>query len=174
MRFLRGVERANVAAISACVMMAVAGFSGCGGGSSTSPAPVAKSVSVALTPMTVTVQTSQAASFTATVANDPKNNGTTWTLSGAGCTGAACGTLSGATAASGAAVNYTAPAAVPNPPTVTLTATAVDDSTKSAKATITLAAAPAPPSPPSVSVTPGTVNLATGGDHADFYGECFE
>ena len=82
---------------------------------------------------------------------------------GAGCTGAACGTLSGATAASGAAVNYTAPATLPNPPTVTLTATAVDDSTKSAKATITLAAAPAPPSPPSVSVTPGTANLATGG-----------
>ncbi len=163
MLFRRGVERTNVATISACVMMVAAGFSGCGGGSSTSPAPVVKSVSVALTPTTAMVQTSQGASFTATVANDPKNDGTTWTLSGAGCTGAACGTLSGATAASGAAVNYTAPATLPNPPTVTLTATAVDDSTKSAKATITLAAAPAPPSPPSVSVTPGTANLATGG-----------
>src|SRR5579872_7418423 len=162
MRFLRGVERTNVAAISACVMMSVAGIVGCGGGSSTSPAPVAKMVSVALTPPMATVQTSQAASFTATVANDPKNDGTTWTLSGAGCTGAACGSLSGTTAASGAAVMYTAPAAVPNPPTVTLTATAVDDATKSAKATITLAAAPAPPTPPSVSVTPGTANLATG------------
>ena len=163
MLFRRGVERTNVATISACVMMVAAGFSGCGGGSSTSPAPVVKSVSVALTPTTAMVQTSQGASFTATVANDPKNDGTTWTLSGAGCTGAACGTLSGATAASGAAVNYTAPATLPNPPTVTLTATAVDDSTKSAKATITLAAAPAPPSPPSVTVTPGTANLATGG-----------
>lgn len=162
MRFLRGVERTNVAAISACVMMSVAGIVGCGGGSSTSPAPVAKMVSVALTPPMATVQTSQAASFTATVANDPKNDGTTWTLSGAGCTGAACGSLSGTTAASGATVMYTAPAAVPNPPTVTLTATAVDDATKSAKATITLAAAPAPPTPPSVSVTPGTANLATG------------
>ncbi len=162
MRFLRGVERRNVAAISAGVVMSVAGFAGCGGGSSTSPAPVAKIVSVALLPATATVQTSQAASFTATVTNDPKNDGTMWTLSGPGCTGVACGSLSGTTAASGAAVMYTAPAAVPNPPTVTLTATAVDDTTKSAKATITLAAAPPPPAPPSVSVTPGAANLATG------------
>src|ERR1700742_2064315 len=117
MRFLHGVDRTNVAAISACVMMTVAGLAGCGGGSSTSPAPT---VAVALTPATATVQASQATSFTATVLNDPKNDGTTWALSGAGCTGAACGTLSGNTVSAGTAVMYTAPAAVPNPPTVTI------------------------------------------------------
>src|SRR5579862_554672 len=132
MLFPRGVDRGNVAAFSACVMMVIAGFSGCGGGSSTNPAPT---LGIALTPATATVQASHATSFTATVSNDPKNEGTTWTLSGPGCAGAACGSLSGAKAASGAAVMYTAPAAVPNPPTVTLTATAVDDSTKSAVAT---------------------------------------
>jgi hypothetical protein len=156
MLFRRGVGRTNVAAISACVMMAIAGISGCGGGSSTNPAPT---VAVALTPATATVQASQGASFTATVSNDPKNEGTTWTLSGPGCTGAACGSLSGAKAASGAAVMYTAPAAVPNPPTITLTATAVDDSTKSAKATITLTAGSAI----SLVVAPAMASVATGG-----------
>jgi hypothetical protein len=160
MAFPRGADRTDVAAISACVMMAAAMLCGCGGGSSTSPAPVPPSIAVALSPSTATVQASQATSFTATVSNDSKNKGTSWTLSGAGCTGAACGSLSGSAAASGAGVMYTAPAAVPNPPTVTLTATAVDDATKSAKATITLTAPPPPP--PTVSVAPGTANLATG------------
>lgn len=161
MDFPRGVQRVGVAAISACVVWTAAVFAGCGGGASTSPAPPAPSIAVAVTPGSATVQASQGASFTATVSNDSKNMGTAWMLSGAGCTGATCGTLSGSTAPSGAVVTYTAPTAVPNPPTVTLTATAVDDATKSAKATITLTAAPPPP--PTVSVTPGTVNLVTGG-----------
>lgn len=158
MRFLRGVDRADVAAISACAMMAIAGISGCGGGSSTSPAPT---VSVALTPATATVQANHEASFTATVLNDPKNDGTTWTLSGPGCTGVACGSLSGMKAASGAAVMYTAPATVPNPPTVMLTATSVDDTSKSAKATITLTAGSAA-SAISVVVAPSMASVATG------------
>src|ERR1700722_3914786 len=128
----RGVARRNVATVCACVMMAVAGFSGCGGGSSTSPAPVG-TIAVTLAPGSATVQASQTASFSAKVTDDPKNDGTTWTLSGSGCMGATCGKLSGASSASGVPVTYTAPAAVPNPPTVTLTATAVDDTTKTAK-----------------------------------------
>jgi hypothetical protein len=160
MAFPRGVERTNVAAISSGVMMAMAIFCGCGGGSSTGPAPQPASVAVTLSPSTATVQANQATSFTATVSNDPQKKGTSWSLSGAGCTGAACGSLFGMTAASGAGVMYTAPAAVPNPPTVTLIATAVDDTTKSAKATITLT--PPPALPPTVSVTPGTANVATG------------
>jgi hypothetical protein len=161
MVFPRGVRRTGVAAMCAGVVWTAAILAGCGGGTSTNPAPPAPSISVAVTPGSAMVQASQGASFTATVSNDSKNKGTAWALSGAGCTGAACGTLSGTTAASGAVVMYTAPAAVPNPPMVTLTATAVDDATKSAKATITLMAAPPPP--PAVSVTPGTINLATGG-----------
>src|ERR1700758_1219653 len=106
MLFPRGVDRGNVAAFSACVMMVVAGCSGCGGGSSTNPAPT---LGIALTPATATVQASHAASFTATVSNDPKNHGTTWTLSGPGCAGAACGWPAGAQAAAGGAGVYTAP-----------------------------------------------------------------
>ena len=145
-------------------MMAVAGFSGCGGGSSTSAAPQPGPLAVSLAPGSVTVQVSQTASFSAKVTNDPKNDGTTWKLSGSGCTGAACGTLSGAQSASGVPVTYTAPATLPNPPTVTLVADAVDDTTKSAKATITLTAAAGKTGTSiGVSVTPGTANLATGG-----------
>jgi len=137
MAFPRDVGRTSVAAIRMLVLMTTGFFWGCGGGSSTSPAPQ-NNVSVTLNPASATVQASQATSFTATVLNDPKNEGASWTLSGAGCSGAACGMLSGTKSASGAPVMYTAPAAVPNPPTVTLTATSVDDTTKSAKAAITL------------------------------------
>jgi hypothetical protein len=162
MVFRCGPGRTNVAAFSAWVMMAFAGLCGCGGGSSTSSAPTSNAVVVVLSPDTASVQTSQEASFTAVVANDPKNHGTTWTLSGAGCTGAACGTLSGTTAASGTAVMYTAPATVPNPPTVMLTATAVDDTTKSAKATITLTSG-LKTSGISVVVAPSMASVAVGG-----------
>jgi hypothetical protein len=160
MVFSRGVGRTNVASICLWVMAVAGAFAGCGGGSSTSPAPV-ESIAVTLSPGSATVQASKTATFSATETNDPKHDGTTWALSGSGCLGAACGTLSGATSASGVPVTYTAPAAVPNPPTVTLTATAVDDTSKAAKATITLTAAPAPAT--TVSVTPGNASLATGG-----------
>src|SRR5579871_2729911 len=161
MRFRLGAVRMDVAAISAWMMMGVAGVSGCGGGSSTSPAPPA-SVSVTLSPATATVQASQVTSFKATVSNDPQNKGTSWVISGAGCTGAACGTLSGMMSASGAAVTYKAPATVPNPPMVTLTATSVADSTKSAKAAITLTA-PSSSSGISVIVAPTMASVSAGG-----------
>src|ERR1700744_4451293 len=157
----RGVARRNVATISACVMMAVTGLSGCGGGSSTNPAPVA-AVAVTMAPGSATVAASKTASFSAKVTNDPKNDGTMWTLSGSGCMGAACGSLSGTASASGVPVTYTAPAAVPNPPTVTLTATAVDDPTKSAKATITLTAT-ASTTAISVVVAPSMASVGVGG-----------
>jgi hypothetical protein len=88
----------------------------------------------------------------ATVANDAAAKGVSWTVSGAGCSGATCGVVSPATSASGASVTYTAPAAPPNPPTVTLTATSVADGTKSASITITITAIPVVPV--AVSLTP--------------------
>jgi hypothetical protein len=112
-------------------------------------------ISVTVAPTPQNVQTSQAQPFTATVANDAQNKGVTWTLSGAGCTGASCGTLSANSSASGAAITYTAPATLPSPSTVKLQATSVADSTKSASATITITAPPAlavTVAPPSASV----------------------
>lgn len=93
-------------------------------------------ISVSVSPTTASVSTGTGTQiFNATVQNDPQQLGATFTLSGAGCNGTACGSLSNVTATS---VTYTAPVNVPNPPTVTLTATSVADNTKTAKATITV------------------------------------
>jgi hypothetical protein len=113
------------------------------------PAP---SISVAVSPSTATVQVSQSSPFTATLQNDTLSKGVSWSLSGSGCSGTACGTLTNVTTTS---VTYTAPATVPTPATVTLLATSVADSTKSASSTITVAPAP----PISVSVSPATVTV---------------
>lgn len=95
------------------------------------PPPV---VSVDLQPPTAVVQVGLTRQFTATVAN-AANTAVTWSLSGAGCAGAACGNID----ANGL---YTAPAAVPNPATVTVTATSVQDPSKSDTAAVTVVAAP--------------------------------
>lgn len=55
----------------------------------------------------------------------------TWSVSGSSCTGIACGTID-------RTGEYIAPPAVPNPPTVVVTARCVADSTKAATATITI------------------------------------
>ena len=120
-------------------------------------------IAVTLSQTSASLTVGATANFAATVANDPANKGVTWGLSGAGCSGAACGAVAPASA-SGAAVTYTAPANVPTPPTVTLTATSVSDPTKSATATITITAAPAI----IVSVSPMTASIVTGGATSSF------
>ncbi len=109
----------------------------------------APAISVSVSPATATVQVSQTSPFTATLQNDTLSKGVTWSLSGTGCSGTTCGTLTNVKTTS---VTYTAPATVPSPASVTLLATSVSDSTKSANATITVTPAP----PISVSVSPTT------------------
>jgi hypothetical protein len=96
-------------------------------------------VSVAVSPSSTTLQVGQSVGFTASLQNDTQNQGVTWSISGGGCSGSSCGTLSNATTTS---VTYTAPATVPSPATVTLQATSVANTTKSALATITVVATP--------------------------------
>jgi hypothetical protein len=91
-------------------------------------------ISVSVAPQNPSVSVSQTQSFTATVTNDTQNKGVTWSLSGTGCTGAACGALSSTTANP---VTYTAPAAVPGS-TVTITATSNTDNTKNGTSIITV------------------------------------
>jgi hypothetical protein len=112
----------------------------------------APAISVSVAPTAPTVQVLTTSTFTATLQNDTLNKGVTWSLSGSGCSGTTCGTLSNVTTTS---VTYTAPAAVPSPAAVTLLATSVTDTTKSASAAITVAAAPAI----SVSVSPTTATV---------------
>ncbi len=93
-------------------------------------------ITVSVSPTTATLPTGYGTqAFTATVSNDFQNRGATWALSGAGCSGSTCGTLSNVTTTS---VTYTAPTSVPSPATVTLTATSIGDPTKSASAAITV------------------------------------
>jgi hypothetical protein len=124
-------------------------------GSVTITISTAPPISVSVTPLFTAVQVSGTTSFTATVQNDSQNRGVSWLLSGAGCSGATCGTLSASSSASGAAITYMAPASAPAPVTVTLNATSVTDGTKSAAATITVAAAPVIV----VTVSPATDNV---------------
>jgi hypothetical protein len=98
------------------------------------------------------------------VANDNATKGVSWMLAGSGCSGATCGTLSANSSASGAVLTYTAPAVVPSPANVTLSATSVAGGTKSATATITITAAPAIV----VVVSPTTASVAAGGATASF------
>jgi len=97
----------------------------------------------------------------APVPNSNPNTGMTWTLSGPGCTGSACGTLSVGTPQTGAggvvtvSTTYTAPTTAPNPATVTVTVTSVADATKTAQATIAIVA-----SGVTVSISPTSATLA--------------
>jgi hypothetical protein len=86
--------------------------------------------------------------FTASISGTT-NTGVNWNVSGTGCTGTACGTVS----ASGL---YTAPPAVPNPAKVSVTATSVADPAKSATATVTILL------PIIVTLTPASANVVTG------------
>jgi hypothetical protein len=120
---------------------------GCSGGSASPPQPIIVSVS----PMSVTTQAGMNQLFTASVQNDPANQGVTWMISPA--TG--MGTLSGA---SSTTVTYTAPRSAPNNLSVTITATSVTDTSKSASATIAVPGQ----SGITVSVNPPTAMVAPG------------
>jgi len=109
-------------------------------------------ISVSVSPSVSPVQINASQAFVATLQNDSQNQGVTWSLSGSGCSGASCGTLSNVTSSS---VTYTAPATAPSPSTVTLTARSVTDTSKTATATITITAAAAI----SVSVAPSTSSV---------------
>lgn len=87
-------------------------------------------IGITLTPAAANVLIGESLQLTATVLN-ASDHRVIWTLSGAGCGGATCGTISDGGL-------YTAPPSVPTPPFVTIRATAAEDTSKSASATITI------------------------------------
>jgi hypothetical protein len=97
--------------------------------------PPAISVAIAPNPPPASTHGGAGTSFTVTVANDSAALGVNWSLSGPGCAGLTCGTL---TAIAPTGVTYTPPTAKPNPSTVTLTATSSSDPTKVDTVTITI------------------------------------
>jgi hypothetical protein len=113
-------------------------------------------VAIAVSPSSTTVTAGANQQFTATVTGN-SNPAVTWGMSGAGCSGAACGTISGGGL-------YTAPASVPSPATFQVTVTSVADPTKSASASVTVVVATAvlmSISPTSASVPTASVGSFT-------------
>ncbi len=67
------------------------------------------------------------------------NTNVNWSVTGAGCTGVACGTIIPISpVAQATPITYTAPSTLPNPPVVTVTATSAADPTKSVPLNVNL------------------------------------
>jgi hypothetical protein len=112
-------------------------------GNNACPAPITAppAVAVTVTPDTVSMQTSESRTFTATVAN-AQDTSVTWQVNGMLGGNAAVGTIT-------IGGVYMAPATLPSPAAVTVTAVSREDSARSATAQVTLTAAPAAPPAPS-------------------------
>lgn len=103
-----------------------------------------------------TVNAGAMATYAATLtpaANSNPSTAITWSVSGTGCTGAICGTLS----SSGATVVYQAPTIAPSPNLVTLMATPVADPSKAYALAVTITGGL------SVTVMPAMASVGLGG-----------
>lgn len=95
-------------------------------------------ISVLVSPDWASVALNGTQQFTATVNNDGTNSGVNWSLMQAGVACApACGTITARTS-NGAPATYSAPAAAPVSPLVTVTATSVEDAAESGSAILML------------------------------------
>jgi len=100
----------------------------CGGGNG--------GLTLAVTPKTSTMDQGESRLFVATLGNDSKNQGVTWQpLTGSGCAGTSCGTLTNITTTS---VTYTAPSGLTTGISVSLEAIAKANSGVTATSTITI------------------------------------
>jgi N-acetylneuraminic acid mutarotase len=87
-------------------------------------------ISVSISPNFVRIHVNKSIQLTAMVRNST-NPAVTWSVGGAGCSGASCGTISNAGL-------YTAPASVPSPADVKVKAASMADPSKSYTVTITI------------------------------------
>jgi Bacterial Ig-like domain (group 2) len=111
-------------------------LAGCGAGTSQSlnnqpPPPLPATISVTVSPPSVTVQPGGVQQFTATVSPSGVNQAVTWSVSGTGCTGASCGMID-------TTGKYTGPATAANPLSIKVTATSAADPSKSDSAMVTV------------------------------------
>ncbi len=119
------------------------------GGSSLVP------VNVTLSPYTQsTIDQGQTVAFSVSIANDINSKGVTWQVSGTGCSGSGCGTI---TKTSFTQATYTAPSGVTADLAVTVTVTSAADTTKKASAPVVVK--PAPQITTASPLPVGTVNL---------------
>ena len=128
------MKRLLIVVCGLMVIVACGGGSG-GGAGGGAPAPAGPIViSVSISPSAQTnIDAGQSAKFTATVENDTSAEGVTWSCSGAGLTGSACGTFTGTTTS---AATYNAPSSVSAKLSITVTATSVADATKTSSVVV--------------------------------------
>ena len=126
------------------------GGSSSSGGGGTGPQPIAVTFQ-ALPPSSI--MTGDNVGVSATITNDSKNGGVSWTCTPAG----ACGTFNPTNTASGANTTYLAPGSVPSGGKVTLIAASLTDTTKNAQAQVSITAPP----PPAITVSISTPPAAT-------------
>ena len=151
------MHRSTAARYSLAALVAVPWLHGCGGGSPgsvTSPPPP-QSVNVTVSPTNGSVLLGNSQTFSATVTNATNTN-VTWSVNGVPNGSASTGIISSTGV-------YTAPADLPSPATVNVTATSEADTTKSATGQITIT------SDIAIAMTPSTAGVelgATQGFHA--------
>jgi uncharacterized protein (DUF1800 family) len=143
----KAVKRTWIAAtgILALLMAGCSGLASKGGGSSPTTPPDNGTVSVTVTPSTAMVRAGTTQSFTAAVTGNA-NTSVTWSVN----TVAGGNTTTGTIDATGL---FTAPASLPTPNTITVTATSAADTTKQGTSGVTLGN----PMPVLTSVTPNTI-----------------
>jgi hypothetical protein len=119
----------------ALVICGLVALAGCGGGSSSNG-----KITIQIIPGSAqSIDTGQALTFNATLANDTDNKGVSWQFTGSSCSGAGCGTLTNATTSS---VLYTAPTGISAQLAVSLQAFSNVDKNITATVTINVVLAP--------------------------------
>ena len=112
------------------VALAAATMAGCTSGGNNSGGPPPSQVAVAVAPGTANVRAGDTQAFVATVTGTT-NTAVTWSVNGIAGGNSTLGTISNAGV-------YTAPAALPTPNSINVTATSVQDPTKSGNSAVTL------------------------------------
>ena len=131
-------ERGYVAALILSYF-GLALLAGCGGGTATSKITI--EIMRPSTGTAVDVGSTQLLNFTATLAEDTANQGVTWKLSGASCSGSGCGSLSNEMPFS---VSFTAPATLSSSSELSVTLTATSVAATSVTSTVTITVRPSP------------------------------
>jgi hypothetical protein len=115
-----------------CALVVVGFLTGCGGGNASITLQVSPSGAISM-------DEGQTQIFVATLGLDTNNQGVTWTLTGTGCAGTGCGTISSTTAAQ---IVYTSPTGLTSALTVSLKAVANGNSGATSTVNITVNEAP--------------------------------
>lgn len=134
-------------------------FTNCGGGSgaTASPSPSSPQPTITISPdIQQSIDQGQTVKFTASVTNDSNGQGVSWSISGSGCDGNACGIL---TNTSKTSATYSAPSSISSSLNVIINATSVAKSSVSASSTVMVNPSP---SVTTTSLPAGAVDTAYG------------